>query len=84
MFQNGPLHTVGSGTIVYNNSKVLDGKYDCLSESRVGFDKDTIHVEVENKLVPIGAVYIHSKDYSTLDDDSGTPTVVSKMNPLPL
>lgn len=64
----------------YNRNKILEGKYNCLSESRAGFDKDTIHVEVENKLLPIGADYVHRFEYNAPREGSNTPTVVGASN----
>lgn len=64
MLQEKPLLSIGQATVEYNGSKVLEGKYNCLSESKTGFDKDTIHVELQNKLLPIGVDYLHGRDHS--------------------
>lgn len=80
MLQEKLQRSTGRATVEYNSSKVLEGKYNCLSESRAGFDKDTIHVELQNKFLPIGADYIHSFGYNAPGDGSNTPTVVGASN----
>lgn len=69
--------STGRATVEYNRNKVLEGKYNCLSESWAGFDKDTIHVELENKFLPIGADYVHGYAYSgQARAGSNKPTMV--------
>ncbi|XP_072402619.1 uncharacterized protein Apoltp isoform X1 [Diabrotica undecimpunctata] len=55
--------SVGAATVKYNGDKVLEGKYNRLSESQAGKDKDTVHVELQNDLVPVGADYIYKHNY---------------------
>lgn len=50
--------------INYNKEKVLLAKYKCLVEKRENFNKKTIHVELENDMVPVGADYVHGTEYS--------------------
>lgn len=80
MFQEKPQLSTGHTTVDYNGNKVLEGKYNCRSESRAGFDKDRIHVEVQNKLVPVGADYVHGYEYGAPRDGSNAPTVVGASN----
>lgn len=75
MLQEQPSLSTGQATVEYNRTKVLEGKYNCLSESKAGFDKDTIHVELQNKLLPIGADYLHGREYG-----SNRPNVVGASN----
>lgn len=77
MLQAKPVQSVGHATVVYNKDRVLNGTYNCQSESRAGFDKDTIHVELENKWVPVGADYIRSFEYG---GSSAAPTTVGASN----
>lgn len=74
------MNTVGLATVVYNGDQIVEGKYNCDSESRAGFEKDKIHVELKNKLVPIGADYVHGYEYVASRDGSNTPTVVGASN----
>ncbi|KYB29704.1 hypothetical protein TcasGA2_TC031518 [Tribolium castaneum] len=77
-YEEKPRLNTGHTTVDYNGNKVLEGKYNCQSESRAGFDKDRIHVEVQNKLVPVGADYVHGYEYGAPRDGSNTPTVDTK------
>lgn len=78
--QTKPLHATGKATIEYNKKKIVEGKYRCDSDSRAGFDKDTINVEVENEFVPIGLLYVHQFEYSAPGGGSNLPTVVGAPN----
>ncbi|KAG5880871.1 hypothetical protein JTB14_004019 [Gonioctena quinquepunctata] len=60
--------SVGGATVDYNRNKVVEGKYKCVSQSRAGFDKDTVHVEIQNQLVPVGADYIYKHAYGAGPD----------------
>ncbi|KAK9890371.1 hypothetical protein WA026_010464 [Henosepilachna vigintioctopunctata] len=71
VYKEAPLRSVGNATVFYNGNNVLKAKYDCLSEERAGFEKDTTHVELQNVLLPIGADYIHGYQY-------GAPSAASK------
>ncbi|KAJ3640007.1 hypothetical protein Zmor_003331 [Zophobas morio] len=77
-YEERPRLSTGHATVDYNGNKVLEGKYNCQSESRAGFDKDRIHVEVQNKLVPVGADYVHGYEYGAPRDGSNAPTVDTK------
>jgi hypothetical protein len=77
-YEERPRLSTGHTTVDYNGNKVLEGKYNCQSESRAGFDKDRIHVEVQNKLVPVGADYVHGYEYGAPRDGSNAPTVDTK------
>ncbi|KAJ8978166.1 hypothetical protein NQ317_004215 [Molorchus minor] len=68
----------GHATINYNGGKVLEAKYDCLSESRAGYDKDTIHVELHSKMIPVGADYVHSHQYDVPREGYNTPSSDNK------
>lgn len=56
---------------------MLVGRYNCVSESNTDRDKDTIHVEIQNNMVPVGADYIHVQDYSTSMAGNIAPSMVS-------
>jgi len=45
--------------VLYNGENVLEGKYNCLSKSQADVGLDTIHVEILNGKIPIGADYVH-------------------------
>ncbi|XP_055389464.1 uncharacterized protein LOC129618631 [Condylostylus longicornis] len=57
------LIKTGHANVVYNDRKVLQGKYNCNSEQRSGFEKDIIDITLENEFKPLGIHYIHSKEY---------------------
>lgn len=78
--QESPLRSTGFATVDYNGNRALEGKYNCDSEQRAGFDKDTIHVEVQNKLVPVGVHYVHGYEYGASRDGTAAPTVVGASN----
>ncbi|XP_060537065.1 uncharacterized protein LOC132708634 isoform X2 [Cylas formicarius] len=67
--------STGEATVDYNGENVLEGKYNCLSKSRAGLHSDTIHVELLNKMVPIGADYVRRHENVTLRDGNSAPTV---------
>ncbi|CAH1158795.1 unnamed protein product [Phyllotreta striolata] len=60
--------SVGQATVNYNGDSVLEGKYNRLSESQAGKDTDTVHVELHNELVPVGADYIYKHEYGMPED----------------
>ncbi|KAK5639713.1 hypothetical protein RI129_012205 [Pyrocoelia pectoralis] len=62
-YSEKPNVCVGSASVDYNGNNILKAKYDQQSESRAGFDKDTVHVEAENSFRPIGVTYIHAYKY---------------------
>uniref|UniRef100_A0A182J4N7 Vitellogenin domain-containing protein n=1 Tax=Anopheles atroparvus TaxID=41427 RepID=A0A182J4N7_ANOAO len=55
-----PAITTGHAEVDYNSQKVLSGQYTSKEESRVGFDKETIDVTLENSFMPVGVHYVHS------------------------
>lgn len=64
----------------YNGGNVLEGKYNCLSKSQAGVGMDTINVELLNKMVPIGADYVHRHESGTARDGYNAPTLVGASN----
>ncbi|CAH1969147.1 unnamed protein product, partial [Acanthoscelides obtectus] len=52
-------NSVGHAIVNYNGSKVVEGKYDSLTETKAGCVQNTVHGELINNMVPIGADYIH-------------------------
>ncbi|XP_050082628.1 uncharacterized protein LOC126569520 [Anopheles aquasalis] len=67
-----PAITTGHAEVDYNSNKILNGQYTSKEESRVGFDKKTIDVTLENNFMPLGVHYVHSlnqldADIRTLD-----------------
>ncbi|XP_030755989.1 uncharacterized protein LOC115882214 [Sitophilus oryzae] len=70
--------SIGRATVDYNGESVLDGKYNCLSKSRAGLKTDTIHVELLNKKIPIGADYVHKQESDKPRDGYNGPTVDNK------
>ncbi|KAJ8955429.1 hypothetical protein NQ318_003527 [Aromia moschata] len=67
--------SVGHATVSYNNDNVLQGKYRCVTEARAGFEKDTTHVELDNTMLPVGADYIHRREYDVPREGYNTPGV---------
>ncbi|XP_049847119.1 uncharacterized protein LOC126299332 [Schistocerca gregaria] len=74
-YQETPLHQNGVATVKYNGEKEIDGKYNCVSESSAGFEKDIIDIELQNKYFPLGTHYVHSFEYSNGVDGLNLPTV---------
>nr|XP_023014255.1 uncharacterized protein LOC111504020 [Leptinotarsa decemlineata] len=70
--------SVGDATVDYNGMKVVEGKYNCVSEARAGFDKDTVHLEIINEMLPIGADYVYKHQYSVTEDGHRGPTADNK------
>lgn len=62
----------GKATVDYNRNQVLETLYNCITESRAGIDKDTVHLELQNNFMPIGADYIHKYEYGASTDDDTT------------
>ncbi|GAB0088507.1 uncharacterized protein DMENIID0001_029540 [Sergentomyia squamirostris] len=56
-----PMITTGNAVVEYNNKKVLDGTYNCKTESRAGFEKENVNIALENSLKPVGIHYVHTK-----------------------
>ncbi|CAD7080164.1 unnamed protein product [Hermetia illucens] len=54
----------GHANMRYNNKNVVNSKYTCKSEQRVGYEKNVVDVSVENKFKPLGIHYVHSRQYS--------------------
>ncbi|KAF5300365.1 hypothetical protein FQR65_LT00986 [Abscondita terminalis] len=69
-----PNKCTGWSTVNYNNNKILEANYNRQSESRVGFEKDTVRVEAENNFTPIGVTYIHEYRYGLPRENYNTPT----------
>ncbi|XP_055713060.1 uncharacterized protein LOC129807664 isoform X2 [Phlebotomus papatasi] len=63
-----PMLTTGNAVVEYNNRKVLDGTYNCKTESRAGFEKETVNIALENNLKPIGIHYVHQRQSAGPDD----------------
>lgn len=64
----------GSAVVLYNEGKILESVYKCISESKAGLEKDTVHAELRNQFMPIAADYLHKFEYGATEDDD---TVVS-------
>lgn len=77
-YNKKPLNSTGHATAVYNKDPIFEAIYNCLSKSKAGFDKDTVHVEVQNKWLPVGADYIHSFEYNSPGDGTNMPTMDEK------
>lgn len=56
--------TTGNCKVMYNEIKVLDGKYQCNTVSRAGFVKDVVEILLDNVRYPIGIAYVHQTEYS--------------------
>ncbi|CAG9760349.1 unnamed protein product [Ceutorhynchus assimilis] len=70
--------STGWATVHYNGGNVLEGKYNCLTKSQADEEIDTIHVELLNKMVPIGADYVHKHPTRTQKDGYNVLTLDSK------
>ncbi|XP_025989321.2 uncharacterized protein LOC105195312 [Solenopsis invicta] len=77
-YKKRPQVITGHSTLMYNNQKVLDAQYNSKSESRAGFDKDSIQITVENIYKPIGIVYVNQFEYSAGNEGTNYPTVEFK------
>lgn len=55
--------TTGNCNVLYNQNKVLDGKYKCKVESRAGFSKEITEISLDNAYYPAGIAYIHQTEY---------------------
>ena len=77
VLQQDRLHTTGLSVIEYNDKKFLEGKYNCDSEESAGFQKDVVHIDIDNTFAPLGILYIHQFEYSGGHDGSNFPTTVS-------
>ncbi|KAL1492708.1 hypothetical protein ABEB36_010924 [Hypothenemus hampei] len=51
--------SIGRATVEYNGGNVLEAKYNCLSKALENEILDKIHLELLNKIVPVGADYVH-------------------------
>lgn len=47
----------------------MEGHYKCISESKAGIEKDTVHAELINKFMPVAADYSHKYEYGASKDD---------------
>lgn len=56
--------TTGHCNVIYNKTSILEGQYVCKTESRAGFNKDSISITLENRLQPLGIVYVHQAEQS--------------------
>ncbi|XP_018566495.1 uncharacterized protein LOC108907336 [Anoplophora glabripennis] len=78
-YDKKPKNSMGHAVVKYNGTNVLDGTYKSVTESKVGINKDKIHVELQNKLVPVGADYIHTQESdSSKEDKANMPNVDNK------
>lgn len=59
--------TIGDCIVVYNGNKVLNGKYNCDTESRAGFSKEKTEISADNVYYPVGIAYVHQMDYTVAD-----------------
>lgn len=66
--------------MLYNDENILEGKYNCLSESRAGIEVDRIHVELLNQKVPVGADYVRKHESGMPRDGYNAPTLVDTSN----
>ncbi|XP_066586148.1 uncharacterized protein Apoltp [Prorops nasuta] len=77
-YKKTPLLTSGYSLLSYNGQKIVDGKYNAKSESRAGFEKDSIKITVENVLKPIGIDYTNQYEYSGGNEGTNYPTTEFK------
>lgn len=59
--------TTGHCNVVYNKSKVLNGKYESKVESRAGFSNEVTEIILDNSYHPVGIAYVHKMDYHVAD-----------------
>ncbi|KAH1029523.1 hypothetical protein HUJ05_002749, partial [Dendroctonus ponderosae] len=67
--------STGRATVQYNDENILEGKYNCLSESRADIEVDRIHVELLNNRVPVGADYVHRHESGMPREGYNAPTL---------
>ncbi|XP_015122764.1 uncharacterized protein LOC107045138 [Diachasma alloeum] len=77
-YKKRPQVTTGGAQLDYNRERILDAKYNSKSESRGGFDKDTIQITLENPFQPLGIDYINQFEYSAGNAGTNYPTLESR------
>ncbi|XP_050313934.1 apolipophorins [Anthonomus grandis grandis] len=77
-YQKNSDLSMGKATVIYNGGNVLDAKYNCLSKSEADAATDTIHVELLNKIIPIGADYVHRQENGSPRDAYIVPALDKK------
>ncbi|KAI4503203.1 hypothetical protein M0802_001425 [Mischocyttarus mexicanus] len=77
-YKKRPLITNGYSTLTYNKERVFHADYNSKSQSRAGFEKDNIQINIENNLKPIGIIYVNQYEYSGGNEGTNYPTVEIK------
>ncbi|XP_011308401.1 uncharacterized protein Apoltp isoform X2 [Fopius arisanus] len=77
-YKKRPQVTTGGAQLDYNEERILDANYNSKSESRGGFDKDTIQITLENPYQPLGIDYINQFEYSAGNAGTNYPTLESR------
>ncbi|KAK2581438.1 hypothetical protein KPH14_005113 [Odynerus spinipes] len=77
-YKKRPQITDGYSMLMYNQQRILHAKYNSKSESRAGFEKDNIRINIENVFMPIGVIYVNQYEYSAGNEGTNYPTVEIK------
>ncbi|XP_063971909.1 uncharacterized protein LOC135159796 [Diachasmimorpha longicaudata] len=77
-YKKKPQVTTGGAQLDYNKERILDAKYNSKSESRAGFEKDTIQITLENPFQPLGIDYVNQFEYSAGNAGTNYPTLESR------
>ncbi|XP_076235875.1 apolipoprotein lipid transfer particle [Calliopsis andreniformis] len=77
-YEKRPQGTTGYSELIYNEQKILQGRYNSKSESRAGLEKDRTQITIENSYKPIGILYINQYEYSAGNEGTNYPTVEFK------
>lgn len=77
-YKKRPAATIGHSELIYNEEKIIQSQYNAKSESRAGFDKDSVEISIENSFKPIGIIYINQYEYSRGIEGTNYPTIEYK------
>ncbi|XP_015173164.1 PREDICTED: uncharacterized protein LOC107064693 [Polistes dominula] len=77
-YKKRPQITNGYSTLMYNQQKIIHADYNSKSQSRAGFEKDNIQINIENTFKPIGIIYVNQYEYSGGNEGTNYPTVEIK------
>ncbi|KAI4492782.1 hypothetical protein M0804_002573 [Polistes exclamans] len=77
-YKKRPQITNGYSTLTYNQQKIFHADYNSKSQSRAGFEKDNIQINIENIYKPIGIIYVNQYEYSGGNEGTNYPTLEIK------
>ncbi|KAF7992093.1 hypothetical protein HCN44_001418 [Aphidius gifuensis] len=77
-YKKRPLVTTGYSKLIYNNNSILEGTYDSKSESRAGFEKEHIIINLKNSYHPLAIDYVNQFEYSAGNFGTNYPNLETK------